>query len=124
MMKKCFLVAGLLFGFSGIAMADGLTAPSLWKNQRGSELRITAVTGSSLHGTFTNYAPNTQCQGIAYPITGFTTSGPTQFTVNFVKCGTVTTWSGTAQPFGYSAGWVLRYKGQVEGGYDFFYRVN
>jgi hypothetical protein len=118
------LVIGLLFGFSGFAMADGLTAPSLWKNQRGSELRITSVTGTRLHGTFTNYDPNYQCQGIPYPITGFTTSGPTQFTVNFAKCSTVTTWNGNAQGFGFSAGWVLKYKGQTQGGYDFFSRVN
>jgi hypothetical protein len=123
-MKRFWLVIGFLLGFCEAGIADGLTARSLWKNQRGSELRITAVTGTRLHGTFTNYDPNYQCQGIAYPITGFTTGGPTQFTVNFVKCSTVTTWNGSVQGFGYSAGWVLRYKGQTTGGYDFFSRVN
>jgi len=123
-MKRFLLAIGLLSGFSATGMADGLTAPSLWKNQRGSELRITSVTGSQLHGTFTNFDPNFQCRGIPYPISGYTTGGPTQFTVNFVKCGTVTTWSGSAQPFGYSAGWVLRYKGRAEGGYDFFSPAN
>src|SRR3954463_7286560 len=46
-MKKLLLIIGLLIGFSGIAKADQLTAPSLWKNQHGSELRITSVKGTS-----------------------------------------------------------------------------
>jgi len=63
-------VIGLLIGFSGIAKADQLTAPSLWKNQRGSELRITSVNGTSFRGTFTSFDPSFQCQGIPYPVTG------------------------------------------------------
>ena|ERR1700730_2614322 len=75
-MKKLLLVFGFLVGFSGAGIADQLTAPSLWKNQRGSELRLTAVgTNGSLRGTFTNYASGFQCQGIPYPIAGITTPG-------------------------------------------------
>jgi hypothetical protein len=124
-MKKLLLVFGFLVGFSGAGIADQLTAPSLWKNQRGSELRITAVgNNGSLRGTFTNYAPNYQCQGIPYPITGITTAGPTTFRVNFVQCRTVTTWTGTAFGFGMPTEWVLRYNGQTQTGSDFFYRIN
>jgi hypothetical protein len=124
-MKKLLLVFGFLVGFSGAGFADQLTAPSLWKNQRGSELRITAVgKNGSLRGTFTNYAPNYQCQGIPYPITGITTAGPTTFRVNFVQCRTVTTWTGTAFGFGMPTEWVLRYNGQTQTGSDFFYRIN
>jgi hypothetical protein len=124
-MKKLLLVFGFLVGFSGAGIADQLTAPSLWKNQRGSELRITAVgTNGSLRGTFTNYASGFQCQGIPYPIAGITTPGPTTFTVNFVKCRTVTTWKGSASVFGMPTEWVLRHNGQTQTGSDFFFRVN
>jgi hypothetical protein len=124
-MKKLLLVFGFLIVFSGAGIADQLTAPSLWKNQRGSELRITAVgTNGSLRGTFTNYASGFQCQGIPYPIAGITTPGPTTFTVNFVKCRTVTTWKGSASVFGMPTEWVLRHNGQTQTGSDFFFRVN
>jgi hypothetical protein len=124
-MKKLLLVFGLLVGFSGAGIADQLTAPSLWKNQRGSELRITSVgNNGSLRGTFTNFDPNYQCQGIPYPITGITTPGPTTFTVNFLKCRTVTKWSGTAFGLSMPTQWVLRHNGQTQTGSDFFFRIN
>ncbi|HLI99461.1 MAG TPA: avidin/streptavidin family protein [Bradyrhizobium sp.] len=124
-MKKLLLAFCVLIGFSGAGFADPLTAPSLWRNQRGSELRITAVgNNGSLRGTFTNYAPGYQCQGIPYPIVGTTSPGPTTFTVNFVQCRTVTKWNGTASGFGMPTEWVLYYNGQTQTGSDFFFRVN
>lgn len=123
-MKKFLLIIGLLIGFSGVANADRLIAPSLWKNQRGSELRITSVNGTSFRGTFTNFDPNFQCVGIPYPVTGVAGGGPTTFTVNFVKCATVTKWNGDVQGLGLSAQWLLQHNGQTQVGFDFFWRVN
>jgi hypothetical protein len=122
-MKKFLLVMGFLLGFSQTGIADVLTAPSLWKNQRGSELKITAVRNGSISGTFTNLDPTYQCQGIPYPVTGITSGGLTTFTVNFVKCRTVTKWNGHAQGLGMSAPWLLRYNGQAQTGFDFFTRL-
>jgi hypothetical protein len=123
-MKKLLLIIGLLIGFSGVAKADQLTAPSLWKNQRGSELRITSVNGTSFRGTFTNFDPDFQCQGIPYPVTGISAGPQTSFTVNFVKCRTVTKWNGNAMGLGMSVQWVLQHNGQTQVGFDFFWRVN
>lgn len=122
-MKILLLVFGFLFGFSGIGIADSLQAPSLWKNQRGSELQVTAARNGRFSGTFTNFDPNYQCVGIPYPVTGITSGGPTMFTVNFAKCSTVTKWTGHAQGLGMSAQWVLSYKGQTQTGYDIFFRL-
>jgi Avidin family len=123
-MKKLLLVICLLFGFSEAAMADQLQAPSLWKNQRGSELKITAVKNGRISGTFTNRDPNYQCVGISYPVTGVTSSGPTTFTVNFVKCRTVTKWNGNVLGLAMSSQWVLTYNGQTQVGYDIFFKFN
>src|SRR3954464_11135072 len=121
-MKKLLLIIGLLIGFSGIAKADQPTAPSLWKNQHGSELRITSVKGIGFRGTFTSFDPGFQCRGIPYPVTG-TSAGPqTSFTVSFVKCRTVTKWAGNTMGFGMSVQWVLQHNGQTQVGFDFFLR--
>jgi hypothetical protein len=122
-MKRFLLVVGLLLGFSGTGIADSLQAPSLWKNQRGSELRVTSVRNGRFTGTFTNFDPNYKCVGIPYPVTGITSGGPTMFTVNFVKCNTVTKWSGNALGLGMSTQWVLRYAGQTQTGFDIFFRL-
>jgi hypothetical protein len=124
-MKKLLLVLGflgLLFGFSGFAKADQLPAPSLWKNQHGSVLRVTSVNGTSFRGTFTSFDPSFQCRGIPYPVTGYTLGPQTSFTVNFVKCQTVTKWAGNTLGFGMSVQWVLQHNGQTQVGFDFFSR--
>jgi len=122
-MKKFLLILGLLIGLSGIAKADQLEAPSLWKNQRGSELRITSVNGTSFRGTFTNFDPSFQCVGIPYPVSGISAGPQASFTVNFVKCRTVTKWRGDARGFGMSVQWVLQHNGQTQVGFDFFSRI-
>jgi avidin family protein len=124
-MKAHLLVISLLLGSSGIAVADPMPAPSFWKNQRGSELRIVSVSKNGrISGTFTNYATNYQCQGIPYAAVGVTSPATTTFAVNFVKCRTVTRWTGTILGLVMSTQWVLRYGGQTDTGYDFFYRIN
>ncbi len=122
-MKRFLLIVGFLLGFSGIGMASTLEAPSLWKNQRGSELQVTAVRNGGFSGTFTNADPTYKCFGIPYPVTGITSGGLTTFTVNFAKCRTVTKWNGHAQGLGMSSQWVLTYNGQAEWGFDFFFRL-
>src|ERR1044071_9590068 len=75
MRRLLFSIVILLCGFQAAALADPLTAPSFWKNQRGSELMITAVSSSgAIRGTFTNHAAGLGCQGIPYPVTGRTTA--------------------------------------------------
>ena len=118
------LAVAILLGLQTLALADPLTAGSLWTNQRGSQLKITSVSGRSFRGTFTNNAAGFQCLGIPYPVTGTTFGVQITFTVNFVKCRTVTKWQGDFQGFGMSVQWVLQSKGQTQVGFDFFSRTN
>jgi hypothetical protein len=124
-MRKLLLSIVVLCGLHATAVADQLTAPSFWKNQRGSELRITALgANGAVRGTFTNYAPNYQCKGIPYAVSGRTTAVLTTLRVNFVRCKTVTTWQGAVQGLAFPTTWTLQYNGQTETGFDFFYRIN
>jgi len=107
-MRRLLLSMLILCGLHPTAFADQLTAPSFWKNNLGSELRITGVgVNGTLRGTFTNYAKDYSCKGIPYPISGRTSAVITTFKVNFVKCRTVTTWQGTVQGLAFPAPWSL-----------------
>ncbi|WP_246649537.1 avidin/streptavidin family protein [Bradyrhizobium canariense] len=71
-MKKLLvflLIAQFLF-LSGEVLAQGLPAPSYWKNERGSELFIWSASSGAIQGTFTNHAQGFACQGIPYPASG------------------------------------------------------
>jgi len=123
MRRLLFSIVILLCGFQAAALADPLTAPSFWKNQRGSELMITAVSSSgAIRGTFTNRAAGFGCQGIPYPVTGRTTAQQTTFKVNFVRCRTVTTWTGVVNGLTMPTTWILIYNGPTQTGFDFFTR--
>jgi len=124
-MRKLLLALTLLLGCQTAAMAQ-LEGPSLWKNQNGSELRITSASRGTIRGTFTNRAAGFGCQGTPYPVTG--TTGGTQiiFTVSFAKCRSTATWRGSVQGLGMTTPWVLRYVSNgapaTKTGFDFFSR--
>lgn len=122
-MKRLAVAIALALAFQGRAIADLLPAPSTWQNQRGSTLQITSVNGGIVRGVFTNHASGFQCQGIPYPANGTTNMTMTTFRVNFAACQTVTTWEGTVAWYGFPTTWLLRHRGQIQTGSDFFYRV-
>jgi avidin family protein len=124
-MRRLLVSLAVLCGLSSTACADPLSAPSFWKNQRGSELRIVSVNAKGeVKGFFTNYAEGYKCKGIKYPAKGRTTPFVTEFTVNFVKCRTTTIWRGTVQGQNMPTAWTLQHDGQTDAGFDFFYRIN
>lgn len=125
-MKRLLLSIVVLCGLQVSAVADPVRAPSFWKNQRGSELRITAVRpDGTIAGTYINRAEGTHCKGTSYPVTGRTTIPRTVFRVNFTHCKSVATWTGTVEHWGwFPTEWKLLHNGQTTYGLDFFYRVN
>ena len=124
-MRRLPLSLIVLVGLHATALADPLPAPSFWQNNRGSQLQIVSVNANGVvRGFFTNYAEGYHCKGIRYPAIGRTSPAVTIFTVNFVKCRSVTTWTGTVQGGFMPSAWVLRHNGQTQTGSDFFYRIN
>ena len=77
-----FLIAQFLL-LSGEVFAQGLSAPSYWKNERGSELLVWSVNNGVIQGTFTNHAQGFQCQGLPYPASGAIKSTGLYFVVTF-----------------------------------------
>ncbi|WP_240543286.1 avidin/streptavidin family protein [Bradyrhizobium canariense] len=104
-----FLLIAQFFFLSGEVLAQGLPAPSYWKNERGSELFIWSASSGTIQGTFTNHAQGFACQGIPYPASGAV--GPTglYFVVTFAQCNSFTRW--VAKPNGsqMAASWTLFY---------------
>nr|4GGR_A Chain A, Bradavidin 2 [Bradyrhizobium diazoefficiens USDA 110]4GGT_A Chain A, Bradavidin 2 [Bradyrhizobium diazoefficiens USDA 110]4GGT_B Chain B, Bradavidin 2 [Bradyrhizobium diazoefficiens USDA 110]4GGZ_A Chain A, Bradavidin 2 [Bradyrhizobium diazoefficiens USDA 110]4GGZ_B Chain B, Bradavidin 2 [Bradyrhizobium diazoefficiens USDA 110]4GGZ_C Chain C, Bradavidin 2 [Bradyrhizobium diazoefficiens USDA 110]4GGZ_D Chain D, Bradavidin 2 [Bradyrhizobium diazoefficiens USDA 110] len=110
------------------AMAQGLPAPSYWKNERGSELLIWSANSGTIQGTFTNHAQGFACQGIPYPAAGSVSPTGLYFVVTFAQCNSFTRWVGTIKGSQMPTSWTLFYvdnKGKpsrLKGG-DIFTRV-
>ncbi len=81
------------------AAAEVLPAPSVWKNQRGSELTVTKVEpNGNFTGTFVNRAPGFGCQNEPFDASGHAWSRRVVFTVVWKNakqdCRSTTTWFG------------------------------
>ncbi|KRQ96804.1 MULTISPECIES: avidin/streptavidin family protein [Bradyrhizobium] len=110
-MKKflgLFLIAQF-FLLSAEVMAQGLPAPSYWKNERGSELFVWSNNNGAIQGVFTNHAQGFACQGIPYPASG--AFGPTglYFVVTFAQCNSFTRWVGKTHGSQMPTSWTLFY---------------
>jgi hypothetical protein len=128
-MKRVFLALIVLLGFQSLAAAQGLPAPSLWQNQRGSTLELLFVDPSgSFQGQFINQAKGYQCKGIPYPAVGTTRAAAVVFSVTFVQCSSHATWYGVVNGNTMRTNWVLLYAPpngppQKSQGTDVFTRV-
>jgi Avidin family len=123
-MKKLLSALVFFFGLQTFAFAQGLPAPSVWQNQRGSFLFIqTADPVAGLTGWYINEAQGFQCQGVPYQVVGQVTPG-IQFTVNFAQCNTVTVWNGQLNGPVLNTTWVLNYPGGTQTGADQFYLLS
>ena len=70
-------------------------APSIWKNQSNSILKIKSVDSNGvIKGRFTNHKDGTFCKRVAYPVEGKVLANGLYFAVTFPPCFTVTTWQG------------------------------
>ncbi|WP_333923329.1 avidin/streptavidin family protein [Bradyrhizobium sp. CCBAU 21362] len=120
------LVQSLLF--SAEAMAQGLPAPSYWKNERGSELYIWSANSGTIQGIFTNHAQGFACQGIPYPASGSLSPTGLYFVVTFSQCNSFTRWVGKIKGSQIPTSWTLLYvdkKGKLSRlkGADIFTRI-
>ncbi|RXG97182.1 avidin/streptavidin family protein [Bradyrhizobium vignae] len=120
------LVQSLLL--SAEAMAQGLPAPSYWKNERGSELFVWSANNGAIQGIFTNHAQGFACQGIPYPASGSVSPNGLYFVVTFAQCNSFTRWVGTIKGSQMPTSWTLSYvdnKGKPSKlkGADIFTRV-
>ncbi|MGY4616030.1 hypothetical protein ACVWZ4_001257 [Bradyrhizobium sp. USDA 4472] len=121
------LFAHLLF-VSAQATAQGLPAPSYWKNERGSELFVWSVNSGAIQATFTNRAQGFSCQGIPYPASGAVNSTGLYFVVTFAQCNSFTRWIGAVNGSTIPTSWTLFYvdkygKPSKTKGTDTFIRV-
>jgi len=109
-MKRILLALTILLGFQSLAFSQGLPAPSLWQNQRGSTLEVFYVDPAGpFRGQFTNQAAGFQCKGIPYPATGTVRGVAVTFVVSFVQCTSQTTWTGSVSGNKMRTRWVLIY---------------
>ncbi|WP_091893964.1 avidin/streptavidin family protein [Bradyrhizobium sp. Rc2d] len=91
------------------ARAQGLPAPSYWKNERGSELFVWSANSGSIQGTFTNHAQGFACQGIPYPASGAVRPTGLHFVVTFAQCNSFTQWVGKVNGPHMPTSWTLFY---------------
>ena len=80
------------------AMPSQLAAGISWVNEYGSVLTYSVGSGGQISGTYVNNAPNTGCQGTAYPVTGWVASYTIAWSViwsnSFENCNSMTAWAG------------------------------
>jgi hypothetical protein len=110
-MRHLSLIAVLTSGLVSPAEAQSLTAPSVWMNQRGSELDIDSVDGNGkITGHFTNNASGFECKGTKVDVAGQAISGnEVTFAADFAACYTLTSWLGSVQGKTLTTTWVLFY---------------
>jgi hypothetical protein len=94
------------------AAAQVLPASSVWKNQRGSELTVTAVEPSGrFSGTYVNRAPGFGCQNEPFDVSGRTWRRQVAFTVMWKNakqdCRSTTAWSGVVTKTTLQTTWKL-----------------
>ena len=81
------------------ALAQAIQPNTTWKNNRGSELTISAVdTTGKLTGTYVNRAAGFQCQNTPYPVIGWIEDDKISFSVRWksvaMDCKSITSWTG------------------------------
>ncbi len=91
-----------------------ITAPSSWKNQRGSELKIATIDSSgAFNGEYINNAAGFDCQGVPFDVSGHNSGNDIAFSVTWKNatknCGSITVWHGTLTGDTMNTTWELAY---------------
>lgn len=89
--------------------AQTITAPSVWKNESGSILKLDNIDGNQLEGEFTNKASGTFCKDTPYPMSGLIDNNKLTFTVIFQECSTITVWNANLENGIIKSIWTLSY---------------
>ena len=119
MMRFIVALAIAMCGLSTATSAQTLLMPSVWQNQRGSIMKITATDPSN--GAFTGVYINNgdgigfRCQSTPYDVSGRVRGTRVAFRVvwrNFVEdCHSTTVWSGRATGGIMATRWILKNDG-------------
>ena len=91
-------IAGL-FAAGLAASAQSLQPNTVWRNERGSELRISSIDPDGpLRGSYINRATGYRCQNTPYPVVGWVSGDKIAFAVRWTSpeadCGSITSWTG------------------------------
>ncbi|HKM63985.1 MAG TPA: avidin/streptavidin family protein [Acidisphaera sp.] len=115
-MRTAIAAVLIALGLVSSAFAQGLTAPSVWKNQRGSELDITSVgADGTIVGTFTNNAAGFQCRGTKFDVSGLVLTKGLFFAVAFGPCYSIVSWHGDVQGSTMATTWELHHVVAADG---------
>jgi hypothetical protein len=111
-MLRSIVICVALVATCAIAVAQGLPASSVWKNQRGSELTVTTVDPTGrFSGTYVNRAPGFACQNEPFDVSGHAWSRRVVFTVVWKNasqdCRSTTTWFGVTSSKTMQTTWQL-----------------
>ena len=131
MTHKAALALALVFLIAGAAtaFAQNLTAPSTWKNQRGSIMTISSIAGDgTFKGSYENKAAGYPCQS-TYDMNGTVKRHKVSFvvvwknkqdsdTTNQLDCRSLTVWTGHLSGNQISTHWSLAYGNAATGKID------
>ena len=104
------VIAGFVVSIALVTTASAQTvpAPSVWINQRTSELDIASVDAAGvITGKFTNNAAGFKCQGTPIDIVGHTSKDGLFFGVTFAACNSIVLWNGRISGNTMTTSWVL-----------------
>ncbi|MGA7233844.1 MAG: avidin/streptavidin family protein [Xanthobacteraceae bacterium] len=120
-MKRLVTALVLIVATSVGAFAQSLPVPSYWLNQRGSEMKLYAITPSGdFTGVYFNKAAGFQCQygpsnPVPYTVNGHARGNSVIFNVvwnnGIVNCNSKTVWFGTLQGRTLTTKWTLTGRG-------------
>jgi hypothetical protein len=120
-MKRFVTALLFVFATSVSAFAQSLPIPSGWLNQRGSIMKLYAITPSGdFTGVYFNNAAGFQCQygptnPVPYTVNGHASGNSVIFNVvwnnGIVNCNSKTVWFGTLQGRTLTTKWTLTGRG-------------
>lgn len=103
-------VAGVVSFSSNAQSQPSVPAPSLWRNQVQSTLRIRSIAADgSFKGTYINREKTTSCKYTSYPAAGKISGNSIFFGVDFAACDTIASWHGTVQGTTITTSWQYYY---------------
>lgn len=111
------------------AQAQSSLVPSVWKNQRGSEMQLHwwDPATQAIGGVYINRAPGyPHCAGTPYLLSGKSDGKKINFTVVWTNpvedCKSTTVWNGRFRGNQIATRWLLTWSGGRKTGQDFFTR--
>jgi hypothetical protein len=108
------LCAVMLMALPAVAGAQSFAPQTTWVNDHGSVLVIQSIgPDGSLTGTYSNSAPGSPCNNVAFPLAGWVDGDRIIYAIRrknaAVDCGSVTSWTAYLYGGRLYAEWSLAY---------------